>query len=322
MVDKPSFKLLAKGKDITQTISKNLISLSFDDKAKDESDEISLSLNGLYARAPFGDSLELWLGYGEKLYKCGTFALNSFSKNYTSNTTEIRATAINFSSDLKVKKDRAFENTNLAEIAKKIAQENNLRHKVEVCTKTFIKYELQNNISDMEFIYSLCAKYGYLACIKEQTLIIIEQKNIAQDGEKGVSIKGGSSLTHTLTLSDLFDLQINIKNRNNYTGVRVSYQDIQSGTIKSVLCGKSNLVYELKIAPAKSESEALAQGLAKLKALNIGIYEGSCSLKGANIRAGANLIIEGIAESATFSIKDVRHELDSSGYRISVNFEG
>ncbi|WP_370523664.1 hypothetical protein [Helicobacter winghamensis] len=120
----------------------------------------------------------------------------------------------------------------------------------------------------------------------------------------------------------MFDLQINIKNRNNYTGVRVSYQDIQSGTIKSVLCGKEHLVYELKIAPAKSESEALAQGMAKLNQLNIGVYEGSFSTKGANIRAGANLIIKGISEKATFSIKDVRHELNSSGYRISVNFEG
>lgn len=104
MVNKPSFKLLAKGKDITQRIQKNLISLSFEDKAKDESDEISLTLNGLYARAPFGDSLELWLGYEERLNKCGTFALNSFSKNYTSNITEIRATAINFASNVKVKK--------------------------------------------------------------------------------------------------------------------------------------------------------------------------------------------------------------------------
>ncbi|WP_370521185.1 hypothetical protein [Helicobacter winghamensis] len=70
----------------------------------------------------------------------------------------------------------------------------------------------------MEFIYSLCAKYGYLACIKEQTLIIIEQKSAALDGEKGAATKGESNLTHTLTLGDLFDLQINIKNRNKLHG--------------------------------------------------------------------------------------------------------
>lgn len=49
----------------------------------------------------------------------------------------------------------------------------------------------------MEFIYSLCAKYGYLACIKEQTLIIIEQKSAALDGEKEQQPKGSQiSLTH------------------------------------------------------------------------------------------------------------------------------
>ncbi|MCW1555904.1 hypothetical protein OLY30_06450 [Campylobacter jejuni] len=68
MVNHPSFKIKANDKDITQKISLNLINLSFDDKAKDESDEISISLNGLYARAPFGDKLELWLGFDEKLF--------------------------------------------------------------------------------------------------------------------------------------------------------------------------------------------------------------------------------------------------------------
>ncbi|EHB4460910.1 phage tail protein, partial [Campylobacter jejuni] len=68
MVRKPKFKLIAKGKDITEKLSKNLISISYEDKEKDESDEISLNVFGLYSKPLFGDSLELWLGF-EKLYK-------------------------------------------------------------------------------------------------------------------------------------------------------------------------------------------------------------------------------------------------------------
>ncbi|HEH4843526.1 TPA: phage tail protein, partial [Campylobacter jejuni] len=96
MVRKPKFKLIAKGKDITEKLSKNLISISYEDKEKDESDEISLNVFGLYSKPLFGDSLELYLGF-EKLFKCGSFNVNVVSKNYTSNTTEVRASAVNFS---------------------------------------------------------------------------------------------------------------------------------------------------------------------------------------------------------------------------------
>ncbi|HEG4982783.1 TPA: phage tail protein [Campylobacter jejuni] len=313
MVNHPSFKIKANDKDITQKISLNLINLSFDDKAKDESDEISISLNGLYARAPFGDKLELWLGFDEKLFKCGTFNINSFSKNYSSKTTDIKATAINFASNIKNKKSRTWENTNLADIALKIAGENNLKAKTNNANKAYIKHELQNNVSDIEFIYTLCAKYGFLACIKEQTLIIIEQKEAAQEG----------GIKYTLDISELSDLNISIKNRNDYTGVKLTYQDIEQGIVKSVLSGNDKgCVYELKVAGVKNDSEALNLANAKLNALNKGSFEGSFSMIGKNIKAGANLEIKGIDEKVIFSIKDVKHDFSLSGYTISVNFEG
>lgn len=316
MVKHPNFKLKANDKDITQKISLNLINLSFDDKAKDESDEISISLNGLYARAPFGDKLELWLGFDEKLFKCGTFSINNFSKNYSSKTTDIKATAINFASNIKNKKSRTWENTNLSDIALKIATENNLKVKTNNANKAYIKHELQNNVSDIEFIYTLCAKYGFLACIKEQTLIIIEQKQAAQDG-----IKGG--IKYTLDISELSDLNISIKNRNNYTGVKLTCQDIEQGIVKSVLSGNDKgCVYELKIAGVKHDSEALNLANAKLNALNKGTFEGSFSMIGKNLKAGANLKIKGIDEKVIFSIKDVKHDFSLSAYTISVNFEG
>ncbi|EAI5420183.1 phage tail protein [Campylobacter coli] len=322
MVRKPSFKLIANNKDITQKISLNLISLSFDDKAKDESDEISLSLNGLYARAPFGDKLELWLGFDNKLFKCGTFSINSFSKNYSTKSTDIKATAINFASNVKNKKSRTWQNTNLGDIALKIAKENDLKVKTNSAGKIYIKHELQNNVSDIEFIYMLCAKYGFLACVKEQTLIIIEQKQAAQEGIKGGSKQEGG-IKYTLDISELSDLSISIKNRNDYTGVKLSYQDIDQGCVKSVLSGSDKgTIYELKIGGVKNESEALNLANAKLNALNKGAYEGSFSMIGNNIKAGGSLEIKGIDEKAIFSIKDVKHDFSLSGYIISVNFEG
>lgn len=322
MVKQPNFKIKANDKDITQKISQNLISLSFDDKARDESDEISISLNGLYARAPFGDKLELWLGFDEELFKCGTFSINSFSKNYSSKITDIKATAINFASNIKNKKSRTWENTNLADIALKIATENKLKAKTNNASKAYIQHELQNNISDIEFIYTLCAKYGFLACIKEQTLITIEQKEAAQEGIKGGGKQVGG-IKYTLDLSELSGLSISIKNRNDYTGVKLTCQDIEQGIVKSVLSGNDEgAVYELKRGGVKNDSEALNLANAKLNALNKGAYEGSFTMIGKNIKAGASLEIKGIEEKAIFSIKDVKHDFSLSAYTISVNFEG
>ncbi|QYH11220.1 phage tail protein [Campylobacter jejuni] len=322
MVKQPNFKIKANDKDITQKMSQNLISLSFDDKARDESDEISISLNGLYARAPFGDKLELWLGFDEELFKCGTFSINSFSKNYSSKITDIKATAINFASNIKNKKSRTWENTNLADIALKIATENKLKAKTNNASKAYIQHELQNNISDIEFIYTLCAKYGFLACIKEQTLITIEQKEAAQEGIKGGGKQVGG-IKYTLDLSELSDLSISIKNRNDYTGVKLTCQDIEQGIVKSVLSGNDGgAVYELKKGGVKNDSEALNLANAKLNALNKGAYEGSFTMIGKNIKAGASLEIKGIEEKAIFSIKDVKHDFSLSAYTISVNFEG
>lgn len=126
MVRKPAFRLEASGKDITNTIRKNLISLSFTDKEGNESDEISFSLFGIYAKPVFGDKLKLWLGYENGLYLCGTFSVQTTSADYKTNTTEVRATAVNFASPAKEKRRVSWENTTLFGIAKKIASTNAL----------------------------------------------------------------------------------------------------------------------------------------------------------------------------------------------------
>ncbi|MBE2985467.1 phage tail protein, partial [Campylobacter sp. RM6883] len=98
MVRVPNFKLLAKGNDITAKIKSNLISLSYEDKEGHESDEISIVVNGIYAKPMFGDNLELWLGYGSDLFHCGKFSVQTATRDYKANTTEVRATAVNFAS--------------------------------------------------------------------------------------------------------------------------------------------------------------------------------------------------------------------------------
>ena len=171
MVRKPAFRLEASGKDITNTIRKNLISLSFTDKEGNESDEISFALFGIYAKPVFGDKLKLWLGYENELYLCGSFSVQTASRDYKNQTTEVRATAVNFASPAKEKRRVSWENTTLFGIAKKIAGINALSLKTSGSDQN-IASVIQDNVSDIEFLYDLCVKFGFLMAVKNGTIII------------------------------------------------------------------------------------------------------------------------------------------------------
>lgn len=322
MVKKPSFKLIACGKDISEKISKNLISISYEDKENSESDEISIEVFGLYSKPFFGDNLELYLGYENDFFKCGTFKVNVVSKDYVNLKTEIRASAVDFSnkSNIKQRKTRSFENTSLFIIAKKISNENNLKLKTSGKDQNILSI-LQNNQNDLEFLYNLCFKYGFICAIKENTLIICEKDakitNQEQSNEKNKDLP-----QYKINLSDFISLQINESARNEYSSVILEWQDSDEGKIKSIKVGTGNNSYKMKISKPKSDNEAFSMAKAKLNELLKGGINGRCELAGRQIRAGGKLKIKDInMDNYEFSIKSVSHNFNDSAYIISIEFE-
>lgn len=181
MVRKPIFKLIAGGKDITEKIAENLISIEYvDTHGNEESDEISFKVFGLFKKPEFGDELELYLGYRkeaeDELFKCGSFSVAGVSKNYKANITEVRATAVNFSSKgrgggIKNRLTRSWSDTTLFKIGAKTAGENGLKFK-GVGEDMPIKSILQNNRNSLEFLLEICVKFGYLMSNKNGFIII------------------------------------------------------------------------------------------------------------------------------------------------------
>ena len=323
MVRKPAFKLEASGKDITNIIRQNLISLSFTDKEGNESDEISFTLFGIYAKPVFGDKLKLWLGYENGLYLCGSFSVQTTSRDYKANTTEVRATAVNFASPQKIKKQRSWEKTTVFEIAKKIATENKLAVKTSGQDQN-IASVLQNNVGDLDFLYGLCFDYGFIMAVKNATIIIASKDAKGDETQTSNTPKNESLPTFTLNLTDLYSLEITEANRNSYTAVIVEWQDIEAGKVKSIKVGSADQVYKMQIAQPKSDNEAFKQAEAKLNELQRGGINGRCSCEGKNIIAGGKLKFGGVPglEANEFSIKEVSHKLSTSGYEIDVEFEG
>ena len=243
MVKHPNFKLEANGEDITDVIRANLISLNFDDKEGSKSDEISFSVSGIYAKPVFGDNLKLWLGYGDDLYLCGSFSVQTASRDYKNRTTEARATAVNFASPQKIKKRRSWENTTVFEIARKIAAENKLAVKTSGQDQN-IASVLQNDAGDIDFLYGLCFDYGFIMAVKNATIVIASKDAKGDETQTSNTPKNESLPTFTLNLTDLYSLEITEANRNSYTAVIVEWQDIEAGKVKSIKAGSGKAAEE------------------------------------------------------------------------------
>lgn len=319
MVKTPNFKLIAKGKDITENIRKNLIQISFEDKEGHESDEISFMVSGIYAKPYFGDNLVLYLGYGENLWKCGSFSVQTCQRDYKAITTEVRATAVNFASPIKHKKTRTWQDSDMFSIAKKIADENSLKCSFGGSNIGVVSV-LQDNVNDLDFLYNLAFKHDYLMAVKNDTLIIT-----AKDGKVGGITPKNETLPKTkIALNECFSLSISEANRYAYDSVIVSWHEIASGETKSIKVGKGSSQFCMKIAEPKSDNEAFKKGEAKLNELRRGSIIGRCEIAGANIKAGSKLVLKGVDgyENTEFSIKSVSFRLDVNSFTSLVEFEG
>lgn len=321
-----TFKLIANDKDITQTIQDNLISLDFSDKVGVQSDEMSFVLNGIFSRPAFSDELKLSLGYiindKKELFECGTFKISECTIDYIANTTEVRATAVDFSSKVKVKHSKTFANTNLGAIAGVIANRNNLSAKVQnAAYNVKINHILQDNSSDIEFIYSLAYKHGFICAIKNNCLILTA-KNAEMNGYKVITSKKESKNedlpSFKLKISDCFSLSITENNRVKYDSCEISSHNTNSASLLKVKVGEGKNTLSIKAPPNKDTQELKSIATARLSELNKGGVKGSLICAGQEIVAGGYLEIENIG---IFSIVSVNHTLNSGVYSISVEFE-
>ena len=249
--------------------------------------------------------------------------MQTASRDYKNQTTEVRATAVNFASPQKIKKRRSWENTTVFEIARKIAGENKLAVKTSGQDQN-IASVLQNDAGDLDFLYGLCFDYGFIMAVKNNTIVIAAKDAKGDETQTSNTPKNESLPKFTLNLAELYSLEITEANRNSYGAVIVEWQDIEAGKTKSIKVGSGDQIYKMQIAQPKSDNEAFRQGEAKLNELQKGGINGRCSLPGANIVAGGKLKFSGIAglEANEFSIKSVSHRLSTDNYEIEIEFEG
>lgn len=175
-------KVIWNKKDITADISKYIVSITYTDHEEGFADDISITCDNstnIWFEDWYpaeGDTIELFMGYQNRLINCGLFEVDEITLSGTPDTIEIKAISAGISKSLRTKNSKAFENLTLRQIAlyfankhgfKLIDTSNSMLNQINLDRKT------QEDKTDMLFLSELAKEYGFLFNIKGDKLIFI-----------------------------------------------------------------------------------------------------------------------------------------------------
>lgn len=324
-VSSVKFTVLYNNKNITQDISRYMLSITYNDKTEGESDEIEIQLedtdslwqNGWYPEK--GASLTVTIGYEHGVIKCGGFEIDEIELTGPPDTVTIKGIASGIKNTLKTRKSDAHENKTLRQIAEKVAAKNGLTISGTV-PDISIGRITQNKETDLGFLRRISKDYGIVFSVREKTITFTS----IYDLEK-------RSISFTLDKTDLSAYSIKDKADGIVKNAKVSHANAKKNEKVEVNLeyekylketgqdnpGSSNENTQVSHAKAENKQQAEAKAKAIMHLSSSNQFEGNLSLQG-NILAlaGNNFQLNGVGVlSGKYHIKSSSHKIDkSSGY--------
>ena len=338
--------------NVSDDLLPDLLSFRYDDKETNEADEISITLkdpDGKWAgrwKPQGGETGQAWIiegrtdGIGPEIY-CGKFFVDSLRVSGSPRVMEIRAVSIPLNTPIRKKlKSRAWEKQTVKDIAKSIADENDVGLQFLVDEDVTLDRQNQDRESDLKFLSRLCEDAGYSLKVTDDMLVIFDQ--LTYEKKKPIT-------TLTLGKSPITGWNFESQQSETYKSVTVSYRNPsvkkkgsaggyaldEHGRLVST-GGKSNPAvmqytytdpdadgdgqeYSLK-KRAASISEARRLAKAKLHELNRRSVTGSISVVGdVSLVAGEVITVDGFGSfDGNFIIEAASHSVDTGGYNTSL----
>lgn len=316
------FQLKYEKTDITESLSPHLLDLTYTDNLSDQSDEISITLediDGKWIRGWFptqGDKLTLMLGYkGESLVDMGKFEIDEIEYSYPPSLVTIRALSTGISRANRTLKPRAYENTTLADIVRKVA--NNLNLKVTGEVKHIpIKRVTQYQERDVEFLTRLAHEYNHSFKIVDNRLVFTRKDKLA---EKEAVIKLNPEQVISIRLRDRIKEAVKTVDVTGYDAKQKKSFKKQKNSKprrpnkKQATAANADT---LKIVGrGESEEQVEARAEAALEEQTEDLQAGEIELLGnPQLVAGNTLLLEKMGFfSGKYLIKSSRHQLDDRG---------
>lgn len=312
----PAFRIIADGNDVTDAIKDRLLSLRINDAAGQESDSLEISLDDRDSLLPLprsGAWLRVWLGYssGGKLpVYMGAYAVDEIELSMGPRSMVIKATAAQTAPELvKGQRTESWHDRTMADVVNKIAKRNGLTPVIKGGLGSVkIKHEDQTNESDQSFLTRLAKKYK--ATIKPA------------DGKLIVTPRSTGAGEFAITVDEVTDWRATLKNRGAYGAVKVKYLDRKLNKEKNETFGKKGPlpVFEEKQL-FRDQAEAKKAAESRLQSLKAGEVRVSLRLPGRpDLNADGLVTLKNFRPyvDGTWAIKQITHELTSSGYSTSI----
>jgi phage protein D len=216
-------KMRLRGKDITDTISKRLISLTMIDYREFTADSLKIVLDdsdGQIELPVRGTVLSLSLGWkGFVLKDKGEFTVDTVTHNGAPDTVTIVAHSADFRTTLNVAKEVSWHDTTLGDIVKVIASRNKLTPRVaDELAGIKIAHIDQSQESDAVFLTRLAKRNGAAVSVKGGAILMLKAGS-------GKTVSGTPIPEMTIQRSDGDAHSFSIADRKAYTGVTAKWLD-------------------------------------------------------------------------------------------------
>lgn len=227
----PTYSVVLNGKDITQNLTPRLISLRITDNRSFEADELQLELDdsdGLLAFPAKGEKLSVSLGWkGDGMMHQNVFIVDELDHSGAPDVLSIRARSADFRDTLNIKREQSYHDVTLEVIVQTIAARHTLKSTVSVeLAGIAIEHVDQTNESDTSFLTRLVQMHGAIACVKNDTLLLMPLGS-------GKSVGGQPLPVATITRADGDSHRFSMADREAYTGVTAYWLDIRKAKKQS-----------------------------------------------------------------------------------------
>ncbi|WLG69336.1 phage late control D family protein [Pseudomonas brassicacearum] len=322
---KPTFRIVADGKDITALINDRLLSLRTSDKPGMDSDDFELRIDDrdqAVALPTRGAGIEVYLGYtGQALTRLGRYTVDEIELSGPPDTMVIRGKASDMRGSGKTVRSGSWENVPLQQIVRDVAARNGWQPVCPVQTK--VPRVDQLNESDYNFITRLAKQYDCTAKLADGKLLVMPRQG-------GQTASGKNLSPVVLRRTDLSRYQFRLGDRNTQKAVRTKHQDKKSGALKVVELDNDDLPNGLPavhtdrhIYPNKSAAEQAAK--ARLAAFNRSSAGVRLEMAGrTDVFAERSIIVQGIKPGldGEYLAEAVEQLFTSSGWTTTVECNG
>lgn len=265
---KPTFQIVADGKDITALINDRLLLLRTSDKPGMESDEFELRIDDRDQAVSLpsrGAKIEVFLGYSaQAMTRLGSYTVDEVEVTGPPDTITLRGKASDMRGSGKTTRSGSWEDVALAKIVSDVAARNGWEPGCTVQTK--VPRVDQRNESDFNFITRLAKQYDCTAKVASGKLLVLPRQG-------GQSASGKAIGTVTISRADVSRYSFRLGDRSTQKAVKTQHQDKATGKLNVVELGNDDAPAGLPgvhtdrhIYPNKSAAEQAAK--ARLAAFN------------------------------------------------------